>query len=188
MILASCLQSKISSNAWRERVTRGGKWSKSTLLPPFQLISVNSPRGRTKKNNGFDWQVAVKMLPTPPIRFPVYPVYGFAKPTVAVRRRIFPSAPLSLIEDRRHFPWNHFLACLKPLSITSSKMATEQHKDMSAMQDTAFLGWLLQAFTRNGPQNSYIRLFGRDRLFSNSLKSRYKVRSCSFPWYEKKTS
>ena len=48
---------------------------------------------------------------------------------MAVRGRIFSSAPLSLIEARRHFPWNHFLACLNPLSISSSKITTEQHKD-----------------------------------------------------------
>ena len=55
MILASCLQSKISRSAWvqgrlrRERVTRGEKRSKSAILPPFQLISVNSSRGGTEK-------------------------------------------------------------------------------------------------------------------------------------------
>ena len=112
------------------------------------------------------------MLPTPPIRFPVYPVYGFAKPTVAVRRRIFPSAPLSLIEDRRHFPWNHFLACLNPLSMSSSKMATEQPKDMSALHATALSGWLFTSIYEKRAEKSPIRLFGRDRLFSNSLKSR----------------
>ena len=30
------------------------------------------------------------------LRFSVYPVYGFAKRTMTARRRIFPSAPLSL--------------------------------------------------------------------------------------------
>ena len=32
-----------------ERVIRGEKRSKSATLPPFQLISVNSPRGRAEK-------------------------------------------------------------------------------------------------------------------------------------------
>ena len=59
-------------------------------------LSVNSRRERTEKKRGFDWQLAIKMLPSSPIRFPVYPVYGFAKRTMTVRRRIFPSAPLSL--------------------------------------------------------------------------------------------
>ena len=55
MILASCLQSKISRNAWvrgrlrRERVTHGEKRSKSAILPLLQLISVNFPRRRTEK-------------------------------------------------------------------------------------------------------------------------------------------
>ena len=154
-------------------------WRKVKQIRPASSFSINQRKFSARKdgkNHGFDWQVTIKMPPTPPIRFPVYPMYGFAKPTVAVRGRIFPSAPLCLIEARRHFPWNHFLACFNPLSISSSKMATEQHKDMSALQATDFLGWLLQAFTRNGLQNSHIRLFG----ISNSLKSRYKVRSCSF--------
>ena len=59
-------------------------------------LSVNSRRERTEKKRGFNWQLAIKMLPSSPIRFPVYPVYGFAKRTMNVRRRIFPSAPLSL--------------------------------------------------------------------------------------------
>ena len=45
MILASCLRGRLQG----ERVTRGEKRSKSNILPPFQLISVNSPRGRTEK-------------------------------------------------------------------------------------------------------------------------------------------
>ena len=95
-----CVAAAVGS-AWvrarfrREQVTRGDKRSKSSILPPFQLISVNSLGGRTKKR-GFYWQVAIKMILTPPIRFPVYPVYGFAKRTMTVRKRIFPSAPLSL--------------------------------------------------------------------------------------------
>ena len=59
-------------------------------------LSVNSRRERTEKKRGFNWQLAIKMLPSSPIRFPVYPVYGFAKRTMTTRRRIFPSAPLSL--------------------------------------------------------------------------------------------
>ena len=38
-----------TSRLRRERVTRGEKRSKSAILPPLQLISVNSPRGRTEK-------------------------------------------------------------------------------------------------------------------------------------------
>ena len=68
-------------------------------------LSVNSRGQRTEKKRGFDWQLAIKMLPWSPIRFSVYPVYGFAKRTMTARRRIFPSAPLSLFWARRPFPW-----------------------------------------------------------------------------------
>ena len=51
MILASRLPSKISRSAWvRGRLRRTShSWSKSATLPPLQLISVNSPRGRAEK-------------------------------------------------------------------------------------------------------------------------------------------
>ena len=76
-----CVASTVGS-AWvrarlrREEVTRGDKRSKSAMLRPFQLISLNLLRAEGLKKRGFDWQVAIKMLPTPPIRFSVYPVYG----------------------------------------------------------------------------------------------------------------
>ena len=59
-------------------------------------------------------------------------------------------------------------------------MATEQHKDMSALQATALLGWLITGSYEKRAQKWPIRLFGRDRLFSNSLKSRHKVRFVHF--------
>ena len=70
-----------------------------------------------------------------------------------------------------------FLACLN-LNIII------QDGDSSSRYSLHKAGYL-QAFTRNGPKNSRSGYFGRDRLFSNSLKSRYKVRFCLFPWYEK---
>ena len=55
IIVTSRLLSKVSKSACvqgrlrRERVTRGEKRSKSTMLPSFQLISLNFPRGRNEK-------------------------------------------------------------------------------------------------------------------------------------------
>ena len=81
---------------------------------------------------------------------------------------------------------NHFWLALTLCHwISSSKMATEQHKDMSALQATALLGWLFTSIYEKRAQKRSIRLLGRDRLFSNSLKSRYKVRFSLFPWNEK---
>ena len=65
-----------------------------------QILRAEGPKKR-----GFDLQLAMKMLPSSPIRFSVYPVYGFANRTMTTRRRIFPSAPLSLFWARRPFPW-----------------------------------------------------------------------------------
>ena len=92
-------------------------------------LSVNSRRGRTEKR-GFDWQLVIKMLPSSPIRFSVYPVYGFVKRTMTAPGVFFPLLPFLYFRPVvLSLGLQSFLAWVDPLSISSSKMATEQHRD-----------------------------------------------------------
>ena len=80
-------------------------WSRlPSKISRSEQIKRKFSRRKDRKKRGFDWQLATKMLPSSPIRFSVYPVYGFAKRTMTARRRILPSAPLSLFWARRPFP------------------------------------------------------------------------------------
>ena len=90
-------------------------WSRlPSKISRSEQIKRKFSRRKDRKKRGFDWQLAIKMLPSSPIRFSVYPVYGFAKRTMTARRRIFPSAPLSLFYARCPFSsaFNHFWLAL----------------------------------------------------------------------------
>ena len=106
-------------------------------------LCLNSPRERTEKT--WLWLAASNQNAT------IITDQILCLSSVRVRQTnndcaqaYFPSAPLSLFYARRPFlGLQSFLACVNPLSISSSKMATEQHKDMYAMKATALLGWLI---------------------------------------------
>ena len=63
-----------------------------------------------------------------------------------------------------------FLACVNPLSISSSKIATEQHKDMSFQQPTALLGWLFTStYEKRAQKYGYLAGTGYFRIAWNHV-------------------
>ena len=157
MILASCLQSKISRSEWvrgrlrGERVTRGEKRSKSDILPPFQLISVNSPRGRTEKT--WLWLAGSNQNDTN---------------TINQIPRLFSVR----VHETNSGCAQAYCSLCSPLSILG-------------LSSFPFVRVVIYKHLRETGPKIADMVLGRDRLFSNSLKSRFKVRFCSFPWYEK---
>ena len=140
MILASCLRGRLQG----ERVTRGEKRSKSNIFPPFQLISVNSPRGRTEKT----WLLLAGSNQNDTNNTNQIPRLS----NVRVRQTNNDCA-------HTYFSLHSPLSILGPSSFSSAcnhfwlalTLCQYHHHDGDR---TAFLGCLLQALTRNWPKNS----------------------------------
>jgi len=129
MILASRLPSRSALVRGRlrrlEQVTRGDKRSKSAIVPPFQLISVNSLRRRTKKT--WLWVAGSNQNATNTTnQIPRLSNVRVRQTNNGCAQAYFHLCSSFSISGLSSFRLESFLACLNPLSISSSKMAAEQ--------------------------------------------------------------
>ena len=130
-----------------------------------RLPSRSAPilRAEGPKKRGFDLQLAIKMLPSSPIRFSLYPVYGFAKRTTTARRRIFPSAPL--FWALRPFPRLAIIFVLTLCQYHHPRWRQSSTKICLLCRLQFCQADYLQAFMRNGLKNSRYDYLGGTGYF-----------------------
>ena len=128
-------------------------------------------RGREREGGpgeicAFDWQVAINIQPTAPIRTPVHPMNGFGKRTTAACRRIFLPPPLpSSILNPSSSPLESFFALPQP-SVSFiiqdgdisdySSLAQDIHRSPSKLRLLCRLAGQLYIFLRYGAPLVYI--------------------------------